>query len=258
MIASMKRAVVGVLGLFLIAINDVSARSKKAPVRVESPSPVYPDEMEGTGLDGHTELIFIVGEDGSVHNPIVKSATHASFGDAALEVINNWRFRPGIRDGRKVPMRVVQPFNFHAGPIRKVNALLGRVVFKDIDETIYSPAEVGGLPEIVYEPTALYPRKFQGSGQTEVIYVTMTVGFDGRGYNIEIEGYPPKDFIFPAYLAATQYRFKPVVHNDQRVYVYTRVAIVVSEDITESRLRGQGYDAPISDPEDAYPDYPDF
>ena len=53
---------------------------------------------------------------------------------------------------------------------------------------VYSPAEVGGLPEIIAKPIAPYPRKLLGSGQTEIVYVTMVVGPDRRGYNIEIEG----------------------------------------------------------------------
>jgi TonB family protein len=258
MMRPMKWAVLGIMGLLVIAVGDVSARSQRAPVRRAARSPVYPVDMEGTGLDGHVELIFVVETDGTVHNPKVRSASHAAFGDAALGVVKSWRFKPGIRDGRIVSMRVTQPFIFYAGPVRKVNAILGRVVFKNIDEIIYSPVEVGGLPEIAYEPITRYPRKLLGSGQTEVIYVDMTVGPDGRGYNIEIEGYPPKDFIFPAYLAASHYRFKPVVHNGQSVYVYTRVAIVISEDVTDRQRQGRGYAIPIGDPDDAYPDYPDF
>jgi TonB family protein len=214
--------------------------------------------MEETGLDGRTELIFIVETDGTVRNPEVKFATHPAFGDAAMEVIESWRFKPGIRNGRIVPMRVLQPFRFKAGPIRRANALLGRIVFEPIKETIYSPVEVGGLPEIVYEPVAPYPRKLMGSGQTEVVYVTMTVGPDGRGYNVEIEGYPEKAFILSAVIAASQYRFKPVTRNGGAVYVYTRVAIVISEDGPDRRHRGRYRSRPVGDPDDAFADYPDF
>lgn len=251
----MSRVVSGIVGLLLISVGSVSAKSQRDPVPRDYPSPVYPDEMEATGLDGKAELVFIVQPDGSVREPEVHFASHPAFGDAALDVIESWKFKPGMRDGRIVPMRVLLPFRFHAGPIRRVNALLGRVVFEDIEENIYSPVEVGGLPEIVYEPVPLYPRKLRGSGQTEVVYVTMTVGPDGRGYNVEFEGYPPKEFIFPAIIAATHYRFNPVVRDGEGVYVYTRIAIVISEEGTD-RKRG-GRDAPIGDQDD-YADYPDF
>ncbi|RKX35866.1 MAG: hypothetical protein DRP71_02320 [Verrucomicrobia bacterium] len=254
----MKWAVSGIVGLLFITVGDVSARSRRDPVPREYPSPVYPAEMEGTGLDGRAELVFIVQTDGSVYQPEVRSATHAAFGDAALNVIGSWQFKPGLRNGRIVPMRVLLPFRFYAGSVRRANAMLGRVVFDVIEDIIYSPVEVGGLPEITYEPIAPYPNKLRGSGQTEVVHVTMAVGPDGRGYNVEIEGYPPKAFVLSAVIAASHYRFKPIVHNGERVFVYTRVAIVISEDGADGRHRKRGHDTPIGDPDDAFADYPDF
>ena len=117
--------------------------------------------------------------------------------------------------------------------------------------------EVGGLPEVVQEPIAPYPRKLLGSGQEEVVNVTMVVGPDGRGYNMEIEGYPPREFIVPAILAASRYRFNPVNYLGKKVYVYTRVTIVISEDAQPER-RGRGRKGTVGDPNDRYADYPDF
>ncbi len=83
------------------------------------------------------------------------------------------------------------------------------------------------------------------------------MGPDGRGYNIEVEGYPPKEFLLAALFVASRYRFEPVVYNGEPVYVYTRVAILISEDGLDGRHRTRG-DGPIGDPNDAYADYPDF
>lgn len=214
-------------------------------------------EMEGSGMDGRATLLFIVREDGSVTDPQVEQASHPAFGYAALEVIESWRFKPALRDGRKVPVRVSQPFVFYAGPIRRVNAVLGRVAYEPIEEIIYSPVEVGGLPEIVQEPIAPYPRKYLGSGHVEVVNVTMVVGPDGRGYNMEIEGYPAKEFGLSAILTASRYRFKPVTYQGKKVYVYTRLNIVIAEDEPSDR-RGRDRDSALGDPDDRYADYPDF
>lgn len=253
----MKWVVWGVVWWLVLAVGIASARSRKDPIPREYPSPVYPIEMEGTGLDGRAELIFVVQKDGTVRNPEIRSSSHPAFAHAAMDAVRSWRFKPGLRDGKVVPMWVVQPFVFPAGSARRVNALLGRVVFEEIEEVVYSPVEVGGLPEVVFEPIAPYPKKLMGSGQEEVVYVTMTVGPDGRGYNIEVEGYPPKEYLLAAVVAASHYRFKPVAHNGQPVYVYTRVAILISEDDGNRRDRKRG-DAPIGGLDDAYADYPDF
>jgi TonB family protein len=208
--------------------------------------------MEGSGLDGRTELVFIVREDGSVGEPSVRMTSHPAFAAAAMEVIPQWRFRPAIRDGRTIPVRVNLPFVFRAGPSRKVNAMLGRVVYEDIYETIFSPAEVGGLPKIIHTPITPYPKSLLGSGWDETVNVTMVVGPDGLGYNMEVEGYPPKDFTLAAIVAASRYRFEPVTYQGKPVYVYTRLSILITEDGLGARRRGQ-----LSEADDPYADYPD-
>lgn len=253
----MNRAVLGILAGILFLAGGVFGRSKRDPIPKDYPSPVYPIEMEGSGVDGRTTLLFVVQKDGSVIRPQVETASHPAFGLAAMQVIESWRFRPALRNGETVPVRVSQPFVFYAGPVRRANAVLGRVVYDSIEEIIYSPVEVGGLPEVLQEPVAPYPRKLLGSGQVEIINITMVVGPDGRGYNLEIEGYPPRDFIVPAILTASRYRFKPVTYQGKKVYVYTRVTIVISEDAATGR-RGRGNDRTVGDPNDRYKDYPDF
>lgn len=253
----MFRAVLGLLAGILFVAGDVYGRSRRDPIPKDYPSPVYPMEMEGSGRDGRATLLFVVREDGSVTDPVVEKASHPAFGYAAMEVIESWRFKPALRNGETVPVRVSQPFVFRAGPVRRVNAVLGRVVYDTINEIIYSPVEVGGLPEVTQELIAPYPRKYEGSGHVEVVNVTMVVGPDGRGYNMEIEGYPPSEFVLSAILTASRYRFKPVTYQGKKVYVYTRLTIVIAEDGPSGR-GGRDGDRAIGDPNDRYSDYPDF
>jgi TonB family protein len=107
------------LEVLVLATVEVSARGQKAPVLRDSPCPIYPVEMEGTGLDSRAELLFIVRTDGSVQDTPVRSATHPMFGYGALDVIESWRFKPGMRDGRIVPMRVAQPSSSMPGPFTR-------------------------------------------------------------------------------------------------------------------------------------------
>ena len=43
----------------------------------------------------------------------VISATHREFGEAPVKAVQQWLFKPGIKDGRKVKFRLVQPFGFN-------------------------------------------------------------------------------------------------------------------------------------------------
>lgn len=57
-------------------------------------------------------IIFIVGEDGRVENPIVQSSTNAEFDSSALAAVRQWRFEPGRRNGEAVRFRMRVPITF--------------------------------------------------------------------------------------------------------------------------------------------------
>ena len=75
-------------------------------------APNYPFEMNRQGITGRVVLRFIVDSSGNVIRPAIVSSSNSGFERAALEAILKWRFRPGIKSGRKVNTRVEQPMDF--------------------------------------------------------------------------------------------------------------------------------------------------
>jgi protein TonB len=55
---------------------------------------------------------FVVDSTGRVVAPYVVASTHFGFNDAAVAGVAKWKFRPGIRGGKRVNTRMQVPILF--------------------------------------------------------------------------------------------------------------------------------------------------
>lgn len=76
------------------------------------PAPTYPAALLKTKVDGQAVITLWIRPQGSVRDPVVKSATDPAFGEAALAAARLWRFLPRIKDGHAVETKVDLPFIF--------------------------------------------------------------------------------------------------------------------------------------------------
>ena len=84
----------------------------RRPEPIAQIQPEYPFEMKRAGISAQVRVGFIVNSKGAVVLPYIVSATHTGFDRAAMDAISKWKFRPGMKAGRKVNTRVEQPMNF--------------------------------------------------------------------------------------------------------------------------------------------------
>jgi periplasmic protein TonB len=96
----------GIKNLFNISELD------RAPQPVVRTQPAYPYEMKREGIAGRVTVGFIVDYQGNVIMPYVVSSTNSGFERSAVEAVKKWKFRPGMKGGRKVNTRVEQPMDF--------------------------------------------------------------------------------------------------------------------------------------------------
>lgn len=107
------------LGLMDAALNRmVSDRIKD--VRDASaqpfvgPAPEYPKALLKQGIEGSATMVFTIGPNGAVFDPVVSEASQPEFGEAAMAVIRQWRFLPKVKDGVPVSTKAMMPFEFSA------------------------------------------------------------------------------------------------------------------------------------------------
>ncbi len=68
--------------------------------------PVYPAKALDHKLEGWVDVEFTVSETGKVQDAAVHAtSTPGVFDDAALKAVNQWRYRPILRDAKAVPVR---------------------------------------------------------------------------------------------------------------------------------------------------------
>jgi protein TonB len=77
-----------------------------------NPQPAYPERLRAANLEGEAVVAFVVDTTGRPSTITLKSASHAEFGQAAVDALRRWRFRPAEIGGRKVRQLVEQQFDF--------------------------------------------------------------------------------------------------------------------------------------------------
>jgi TonB family protein len=64
------------------------------------------------GVAGKVKLLLVVGSDGSVAEVKTLESDHPDLLRNCVSAVRQWRFKPGMRDGRPVPFKMHQPFSF--------------------------------------------------------------------------------------------------------------------------------------------------
>ncbi len=84
-----------------------------SPSAYEQVSPVYPDELISTRIEGSVTVQFVVDGSGKTRDASVLRSSDPRFETSALAAIAQWKFLPGRRQGKEVPMRVSLTIEFH-------------------------------------------------------------------------------------------------------------------------------------------------
>ena len=85
------------------------------PRPISQVAPKYPPALQRQNIGGTVTVSFVVDANGRVVNPKVEQSPNPAFDKVALDAIKQWRFDPGMKDGKKVPFKMRIPFKFAAG-----------------------------------------------------------------------------------------------------------------------------------------------
>jgi protein TonB len=95
------------------ALVEMGSPGLVAPVVQRKPTLAYPPAALRLRLEGSVELRALVDETGAIANVQLVSAPESrlGFGEAAMEYVRKWRFRPATKDG--VPVKVWFPIKIN-------------------------------------------------------------------------------------------------------------------------------------------------
>jgi TonB family protein len=85
----------------------------RAPLKLVSVNPRYPESMRTTGTGGVVTLDALIGTDGNIQQVRAVSSPHPDLEAAAIEAVRQWQFTPTLLNcvPTEVPMKVTLRFN---------------------------------------------------------------------------------------------------------------------------------------------------
>lgn len=94
-----------------IVLESKSAPEDKLPTVRKSVKPELSDELKN--ITGVVVLQANLSESGSVESVRIESSTHSELEAPAEIALENWSFKPAVKDGQAVASRILIPFRFH-------------------------------------------------------------------------------------------------------------------------------------------------
>jgi len=185
-------------------------------------SPVYPFEMRRAGKMGGAMIEFIVTSKGIVTEPRSVAETDPAFGEAAVDAVAKWKFKPGMKKGKPVNSSLVVPIYFtlsNSGPDdwgAKIRAVLTGFPSKTSPEVAEqfqytTPPKALNIQSPVWPWIDGVPVR---DGKADVFYV-----IDARGQVAQARIVSASNDVFgkAAQAAVESWRFEPALRDGKPV-----------------------------------------
>jgi TonB family protein len=78
----------------------------RGPEAIDTPDPEYSAEAEKAHLEGTVGISLVVGTDGHPSDIQVEGHLGKGLDERAVEAVQKWRFKPALKDGLPVPMKI--------------------------------------------------------------------------------------------------------------------------------------------------------
>jgi TonB family protein len=93
-------------------VADRVGNGVSAPVPIDKVEPSYTEKALRAGIEGTVTLSFVVQADGTPSAISVLQSLEPGLDQKAMEAVSKWRFRPGLKDGKPVPVLANVQVNF--------------------------------------------------------------------------------------------------------------------------------------------------
>lgn len=182
----------------------------QAAVVTRSVDPVYPMNMRMAGLEGEVVIDFIIDRDGNVVAPFVQASNNPWFERPALDAIVQWKFKPGIKNGRPVNSRARMPFTFS---LTDGGATPWRIVKGD--QSKFPPEMQWDIaPEPVSTAFPVYPFETLQAGAKGRTRVNFVIGPSGRVVHAKVIEAATSELGRAVLAMLETWKFKPARKRD--------------------------------------------
>ena len=214
-------------------------------VLVQSPEPLvyfapfYPLSKRMEGIEGQVVLQFVLDRTGRVINPTVSTSTAPEFNEYALQAARDWRFLPGLVEGKPVDLEVSYPVTF-ASEKGSLGAAPGSVFSRlDLIFDTYYLKGPDGYELAEFEVTPIYrqapqrPLDDEGNLISGKVLVSFTVSTEGQVEDAKVVESTATELEMPALTAIKFWQFIPRIREGKPVRGRVKQSISFNPEETE-------------------------
>ncbi|MGA3007342.1 MAG: energy transducer TonB [Opitutaceae bacterium] len=236
-----------------ISDNDVDQSKLPPELRYDLPPKptnvvyaVYPYELLRDGIYGRAEVVFVIGPDGKVATTRVLKATRPEFGQATVAMLDEWRFKPAMKDGKPTCalMRVDEEYSEYSDDV-----LTGRDELHGLkgDSKLHVPVsdeelqllrelkkerpalcplkDLDARPELISPHPPVFPSALAGKVAGGQAIVEFVIDHDGQVQLPRIVSASAPAFGYAAVQGVSAWKFAPPISHGRPVNVRARIPI---------------------------------
>jgi TonB family protein len=179
-----------------------------APSVVSKTDPEYSEEARLARLTGTVNLSLVVGDDGKARDVHAASpGLGLGLDEKAIEAVRQWRFKPGLKDGKPVSVKVDMETNYRLAFERGAWAL---------SRAVFHPPEGVARPVLTRAP---YPSIYIATGETASVGISFDINPEGETENLHIENSSSPAAEREVIGIVRGWQFRPSVKDGQPVSV---------------------------------------
>jgi periplasmic protein TonB len=204
-----------------------------APVLVKEVKPQYTADAMRARIQGVVTLECVVQPDGAIGEARVTKALNPALDQEAIKAVKQWRFKPGLKDGKPVPVRVnlemtftlrdppapggaTKPPLFPARPLTPGDA---GATSQPEAPLVYKPGAGVSAPVVVKEVRPQYTPDAKDAKTQGTVLVECVVQADGTIGDVKVLKSLDAGLDQEAIKAVRQWRFEPGTKDGKPVPV---------------------------------------
>jgi TonB family protein len=199
------------------------------PRVVKDVKPKYSPEALRARIQGTVELDCVVEPDGMPREIRVTRSLDPDLDRRAIDALEQWRFRPGTKDGEPVRVRVVVELTFTLrSPSAAQAAPLPPTPAVDPATSVYKPGSGVSLPAVITEVKPQYTSEARTARIEGVVELECVVLPDGTIGEVRVTRTLDPGLDAEAVKAVKQWRFKPGARDGRPVAVLVPIEMAFS------------------------------
>ena len=187
------------------------------PVAIEQSRPQYTPDALTARVEGIVTLECVVGVDGTVSEGRVVKSLFPSLDDAALRTLQDWKFKPGTKDGKPVPVRVNVEMSFSLSDSPEIRG-------PRVDSPgLLKPSKEVTTPRLLHEVKPQYTARAIRERAQGTVRMNCVVLPDGTVGDVQVKESVHPDLDLEAVRTVRKWRFVPGMAEGKAVPVQVEI-----------------------------------